>query len=134
MIDPLGFINPVIVTAKIFMQKLWNSKLDWNDWLTSELLIEWNKFINRINQLLQIQILRNYFQSVEMKKIELHGFSDASMKAYGACIHFRIIYNDKKVSCSLITSKSRYSIKKCNSSASRAMWGCITSSTNSKRF
>ncbi|XP_046968281.1 uncharacterized protein LOC124535923 [Vanessa cardui] len=39
--DPLGWIAPVIITAKIYMQKLWKSGLAWDDNLTPDLLKEW---------------------------------------------------------------------------------------------
>lgn len=38
---------------------------------------------------------------------EMHGFSDASAIAYGACIYIRCIYPDESVSVRLLCAKSR---------------------------
>lgn len=43
LFDPLGFIAPIIIVAKI-----WLSKIDWDDKLNSDLLSEWTKFISGI--------------------------------------------------------------------------------------
>lgn len=52
MFDPLGFISP----AKIFMQKLWICRLNWDDLLSIELSIELIKLLETISQLSQIKI------------------------------------------------------------------------------
>ncbi|KAB0804506.1 hypothetical protein PPYR_01476 [Photinus pyralis] len=39
--------------------------------------------------------------------LELHGFSDASVRAYGACIYIREILVDNSVRCQLLCAKSR---------------------------
>lgn len=39
--DPLGLIGPIITKAKIFMQMLWKSKLDWDESLPQELHSSW---------------------------------------------------------------------------------------------
>lgn len=107
MFDPLGFIGPVIVTAKILMKKIWMSKLGWDDHLDSELSNEWNRFLENISQLSKLKIPRYLFLHKQIQNIEIHGFSDASLKAYGACIYIRAIYTDNTVSTNLVTSKSR---------------------------
>ncbi|XP_044765410.1 uncharacterized protein LOC123321740 [Coccinella septempunctata] len=42
-----------------------------------------------------------------VKLIEFHGFADASLRAYAACVYIRTVYIDNTVSCFLISSKSR---------------------------
>lgn len=93
MYDPLGFIGPVIVIAKIIMQKLWLEKLD----------------SNQIPQLANLKIPRYVLKSPQFFSIEIHGFADASMIAYGACICLRTMYKDNSVKCSLVASKSNIS-------------------------
>lgn len=106
LFDPLGFIGPVILIAKLFMQKLWISKVKWDERVTKELEIEWLNFISNLSILKSVKIPRHIFLSDEIISIDIFGFSDASIKAYGACIYLRILY-DNKFSSHLICSKSR---------------------------
>lgn len=106
--DPIGLINPFIVTAKVFMQKIWLEKMSWDEQLSPTLLEEWRTFCRTIPDLGNIKIPRNLFTPCERKSIiEIHAFSDASLKCYGTCIYVRAIYEDNSVSCNLLTSKSR---------------------------
>ena len=44
---------------------------------------------------------------MRIKLIELHGFSDASLQNYGACIYIRSVSQSGKVSVHLVATKSR---------------------------
>lgn len=105
MYDPLGLINPIIVTGKCLMQKIWLSRIEWDDPLPHELYVEWQDLINNISYLSQLKIPRHLFTNKEIHKLELHGFADASIKAYGACLYIRAIYSDLSVSTYLIITK-----------------------------
>lgn len=107
MFDPIGFLGCVVVVAKITMQKIWLSKLDWDEKLSVELNTEWNNFFQKIPCLQNITISRNLFLNLPVEKIEIHSFCDASLKAYGSCLYLRVLYANKVVSCRLICSKSR---------------------------
>lgn len=108
LFDPLGFIGPIVILGKILMQKIWAAKLDWDSSLTEELVKEWNNFANNISNLKDLQVPRLLYDPInEIKSFEIHGFSDASMKAYGACVYLRTIYCNNQVSCKLMCSKSR---------------------------
>jgi len=65
--DPLGFISQVILKAKLFLQKLWSTSLDWDDILTEDLVTEWKEIANDWTQnrciffprlVLQIRLLK----------------------------------------------------------------------------
>ena len=43
----------------------------------------------------------------QLEKLELRGFSDASLQNYGACIYLRLIFKSGTISVSLVISKSR---------------------------
>ncbi|GBL74071.1 hypothetical protein AVEN_230976-1 [Araneus ventricosus] len=43
--DPLGFIGPVITKAKMFLQKLSQLKVNWNDELPESLAKQWTHFV-----------------------------------------------------------------------------------------
>ncbi|XP_072403244.1 uncharacterized protein [Diabrotica undecimpunctata] len=104
---PQGLINPVTVVAKLIMQKIWISKISWNDTIDADALHEWLSFISSLSHFKDLSIPRCLFLSQEITGVEIHSFSDASLKAYGACIYLRVIYKSEQVSCSLLASKSR---------------------------
>lgn len=105
--DPLGCIGPVIVVAKVIMQNIWISKIDWDEDIPLEIASQWTKFMQGISSLSCLKIPRHLFSNFEPISIDIHGFSDASLRAYGACIYVRTTYKENKVSCNLLTSKSR---------------------------
>ncbi|XP_025836105.1 uncharacterized protein LOC112906362 [Agrilus planipennis] len=105
--DPLGLVAPVVVVAKLIMQQMWLLKLDWDDVLSEELRVEWDKFLKNILELSDLKISRWLFSDKNAISIEIHGFADSSLRAFGACIYLRVIYEDHTVSCKLICSKSR---------------------------
>ena len=82
LFDPLGLISPIIVKAKILMQRLWQGDLRWDEPIPPDLNEEWNKFYS---QLLDINEIKTSRQATIANaiKYELHGFSDASERAYG---------------------------------------------------
>lgn len=106
--DPMGFINPYIVLAKLLMQEIWISKISWDEKLNSELLKKWTKFITGISSFSTLKVPRSLFTLAEdeISTIEIHSFSDASLKCYGACVYVRVIYHNS-TSCHLVASKSR---------------------------
>ncbi|XP_035228009.1 uncharacterized protein LOC118200187 [Stegodyphus dumicola] len=104
--DPLGLIGPVITKAKIFMQKLWLLKIGWNDVLPETESHEWKNFITSMPKINGVIINRKILSSNAVK-IEMHGFSDASELAYGACIYVKCILQSGSSSVVLLCSKSR---------------------------
>lgn len=42
--DPNGYIGPVTVLGKVLIQKLWKSKLDWDDTVTKDLARAWTEY------------------------------------------------------------------------------------------
>ncbi|KAL0902399.1 hypothetical protein ABMA27_000280 [Loxostege sticticalis] len=106
MFDPLGLIGPIIVVAKLFMQQLWSMKIDWDTVLPVTQLETWQKFIFNLSQIGTIKVPRNIFCK-EYQSVELVGFADASLKAFGCCLYLRVIDKHGKVYVNLLSSKSR---------------------------
>ncbi|GFR28676.1 uncharacterized protein TNCT_318141 [Trichonephila clavata] len=103
--DPLGLIGPVITKAKIFLQSLWQLKLDWNDPLPSNLVSYWKSFIDALESINCLNIPRYCLQDKSIRK--LHGFYDSSEKAYGAALYLRYIISSGQISVRLLCSKSK---------------------------
>ena len=107
LFDPTGFITPVTITARILLQKIWSLGLDWDDKVPSDIKNEWMKWLYDLENLEEIEIPRFLFDGMEdYDTLELHAFSDASMKAYGCCIYLKMIKGSKS-QMRLITAKGR---------------------------
>ncbi|XP_046595309.1 uncharacterized protein LOC107218924 [Neodiprion lecontei] len=102
--NDIRLVNPVIVHAKLIMQELWRMKLDWDESIPTWLHTKWTEFAGQLNLLNQLSFHRNLLHK-NAKDIQVHGFCDASEKAYGACIHLRSDNGNTQVS--LFCAKSR---------------------------
>ena len=97
--DPLGFLNPVTIRTRLFMQKLWEMKVSWDSPLSEELALEWKNILNDVSKFLSLKIQR----PLDIGVIKgLHAFCDASLKAYGVVIYIsgtesRLIISKAKV-------------------------------------
>lgn len=58
LLDPLGWINPIIVLAKIIMKRLWQHQLEWDDPLPEKLANEWTQYIENLKEIRSIKIPR----------------------------------------------------------------------------
>ncbi|GFY00577.1 uncharacterized protein TNCV_2139741 [Trichonephila clavipes] len=104
--DPVGLMTPVISKAKIFLQRLWRSKLEWNDLLSAEEYREWQQFLVSLENINNIEIPRRILVAFP-EVIEIHGFADASERCYGAAVYCKSKNLKSETLVRLITSKSR---------------------------
>lgn len=44
LFDPLGMLGPIVIQAKLILQKLWELKLSWDESLPLQLFTSWNTF------------------------------------------------------------------------------------------
>ncbi|XP_076165212.1 uncharacterized protein LOC143145582 [Ptiloglossa arizonensis] len=106
LFDPLGLLGPIIVRAKLIMQELWKLKISWDETLPETLHTEWRRFESQLNIIATVSIYRRIICSQQIE-LELHGFCDASERAYGACLYMRSKDISGHYSSQLICSKSR---------------------------
>lgn len=108
LFDPLGLISPVIAFGKIFLQTIWKRKYEWDSVLDNDLVNIWLAFRQQIPIINDIEIPRLIKSATDdIVNIQIHGFSDASEKAYGACIYIRTTNNQNQSSSYLLISKSK---------------------------
>ncbi|XP_054717268.1 uncharacterized protein LOC129226664 [Uloborus diversus] len=105
--DPLGWLSPFIITAKILIQDLWKCQLSWDDPVPPELKERWINYSNDISQLEPVTVPRRVLLH-EASNIELYCFCDASEKAYAAVIYLKSS-DTSSHQVSLLTSKTRVS-------------------------
>ncbi|XP_076384364.1 uncharacterized protein LOC143262699 [Megalopta genalis] len=104
--DPLGLLGPVIITAKLILQELWTLRIDWDESLPMAIHNKWSQYYSQLPLLNQARFRRKtVIQSAS--NIELHGFCDASERAYGACVYIRSQNNHGETIVELLVAKSR---------------------------
>ena len=82
--DILGWFSPSTTLVKILLQKLWELKVDWDDPIPTEVIDSWALLATK-------HIPRCYFPAdATIAQVQLHGFSDASERAYGAVVYIRM--------------------------------------------
>lgn len=84
LFNPKGFLAPLILWSKLFLQKRLFSGLDWDQILNAELEQEVEEWFSELKELKDLQIARCLQKSDEFNYMKIRVFADASSKAYGA--------------------------------------------------
>ena len=93
---------------KILLQRLWEQKVEWDDPVPDVIQDTWVRWISELTSLSTKDIPRCYFpKTATIVSVQLHGFSDASEKAYCGVVYLRIIDSLGNVHVSLVMSKTR---------------------------
>ena len=106
--DVLGWFAPIVIKVKILLQRLWESKLDWDEPVPESIGDSWCKWRSQLKLLTRVHIPRCYFpKDVRIVSLQLHGFSDASIDAYAGVVYLRMEDANGNVHVTLVTSKTR---------------------------
>ena len=98
--DPLGYMLPVTIKSRIFLQEIWRIKVDWDDNLSTEFMKLWEDLFKDLKECYNISIPRQLL--LNPSNLSLHLFSDASNKAYGC-----VAYVVSEGASNLIAAKAR---------------------------
>ena len=106
--DPLGFITPIVLKAKLLYRNLCEKKLDRDEPMPAEDLLRWERWLENLMHLRMVSIPRwlGLNSSKDNQMCRLHYFVDASQLAYGAVSYLRVVDYAGNTSCSLVMSKS----------------------------
>lgn len=91
--DPLGWLSPLTIRAKILFQSTWTANLSWDEQLPANISLEWERLRNDLRNINIYQIPR-YLGQIENNNIQIHAFCDASEKAYACAIY--VVTNNYK--------------------------------------
>ncbi|XP_023245710.1 uncharacterized protein LOC111643002 [Copidosoma floridanum] len=86
LFDPLGWLAPMIIVAKVIMQDLWLDHIDWDTPVPDQLHSRWFEFQAGLAEIPRIRIPR-WLNTLESDDWQLHGFADASQRAYAAALY-----------------------------------------------
>ncbi|GFU47083.1 integrase catalytic domain-containing protein [Trichonephila clavipes] len=98
--------RPIVTKAKIFIQELWKIKLDWSEQLPPDAMEEWINFYQKLAKVNNFKIPRCILLPSTIR-IEIHGFSDASERAYAAVVYIKCFNESGQSQTRLLCSKSR---------------------------
>ncbi|KAL4123429.1 hypothetical protein QTP88_015607 [Uroleucon formosanum] len=107
LFDPLGLVGPAIIQAKIMLQQLWRFKIQWDEPLPNEVQKQWNAYRTSLCVLNGLIIPRQITCEGDIINIQIHGFADASIDAYGCCLYLRTTNSSGVHTSKLICAKSK---------------------------
>ena len=92
--------------VKILLQEVWKNKLSWDDPLPEDFTKRWKAWTQDLPLINTHPIPRCIGQgSSQVIGRQLHGFSDASLLAYGGVVYLRLLYADTCITIDLVLSK-----------------------------
>ena len=130
--DLLGVVSPTITILKMLFQKICMMKINWDDVLPETIIDEWQNILENVSVMNSLKLERHYlkmFDLKDLKIIELHGFSDASLML----IYLRFKLKDGSYCTYFVASKTKinpYRKKKLNNSKIRINGMCTFESTH----
>ena len=106
--DPLGFLAPFTLSAKMILQELCKKKLGRDERIGGEELKRWKDWLADLPRLLEIAVSRCFkpLGFGDVVRVQLHHFSDASQGAYGTASYLRLVDVHGNIHCSFIIGKS----------------------------
>ena len=109
LFDPLGFIAPYIMKAKLLLQTLNGKGIGWDELVTDAECLQWERWIDDLDKLREVKIDQCFKPEGfgKVQETQLHLFSDASRKGYSATAYLRLKDITGKIHCSFVIGKAR---------------------------
>ena len=109
LFDPLGFIAPYTMKAKLLLQMLVRKGVGWDDPLGENERAQWRRWLEDHPKLSELRVNRCFKPAVfgDIVEIQLHLFSDASRSGYSAVAFLRLTDSDRQVYCAFVMGKAR---------------------------
>ena len=108
LFDPIGFLAPFTIRAKILLQEMWTAGLDWDEEMDEPLTSSARDWFNELKDLTAVRIPRCLLvKGKQIDTVSLHTFVDASEVAYGAVVYARYYYEDGSISTNIVAAKTR---------------------------
>lgn len=107
LFDPLGWLSPVTIRAKIWIQAAWLLGIEWDDPLPENDALQWRDWQSELPHLGDIRIPRWLASGTTDCYQEIHGFANASEKAFAAVVYLLTRDKDNQIKVSLLSAKTK---------------------------
>ena len=108
LFDPLQFLAPYTIRAKMALQEAWLRGLEWDEEFPDDLKLTTYQWAKQLPEAPQVKIPRCYRHHEEaVEDVSLHTFVDASRLAYAAVSYVRYGHVSGQISVALVTAKVR---------------------------
>ena len=101
LFDPLGFL------AKVLMQNVWVSRIDWDKKLNKECKGTAVKWFRDLNELQHNEVKKSLVSSGKRGYFSFYVFTDASEKAYGTAVYARCVQTNREIAFNIVISNLR---------------------------
>ncbi|KAK0132197.1 hypothetical protein N1851_032987 [Merluccius polli] len=109
LFDPLGFVAPITIQGKLILRQLTSGNCDWDAPLPAEKEAEWIVWRDSLQNLEQFQNPRAYTTASlsTAQRLEIHIFSDASIKAIAAVAYLKVMDAEGKCHVGVVMGKAK---------------------------
>lgn len=107
--DPLGFLSPLTLPAKLLLQELCRQSFGWDVPIPNTASEQWTRWTSSLSQLVDFEIPRCFKTQDfgELVHSQIHHFSDASELGYGVVSYLRMTNAEGKVHVAFLMAKAR---------------------------
>lgn len=103
--DPMGWITPITIKAKILFQKTWSLTISWDDELPEVISNDWLQIREDLGLIPKFAIPRHLGDMNQ--SFQIHGFCDSSEKSYACSIYLVTLNHKGEYTSRLIAAKSK---------------------------
>ena len=124
--DPVGFICPVVLQAKLLFKDICSMKTDWDDPVDRIISERWCNHLTDLKYTNDVIIPRYIYEHDDnVISAELHGYCDSSKDAYAAAVYIRARTSNDNIRTKLITAKSKVAPLKIESIPRLELMSCV---------
>ena len=107
--DPLGFVGPFVLQAKLLFQAECRLAKGWDEELQDDNKVLWSAWQEQLQYLNGLRLSRSLVPADKSRpvQVELHHFCDASECAYGIVAYMRMTFENGDVHCSFAIAKTK---------------------------
>lgn len=107
--DPLGFLEPLTLPAKLILQDLCRRSHGWDDQIPAALQQQWIKWLRELENVTSFNVNRclKPLDFGQPAHSQLHHFSDASELGYGTVTYLRMKNRSNRTHVSFVLGKAR---------------------------